>query len=565
MKNLVGLAALILLVLNGCNSQNKKAKITDRIRINQIGFYPSSAKQFTLVDTQGKAFDIVDAYQNKVFSGTLEDRGTWETSGEKVMSGDFSSFSATGSYYVVVDDTIASFPFKIKKELYEPVLKAAVKSYYFQRASIPIEEKYGGKFKRGAGHPDDKCPFHPSTGKSEGTLSSPGGWYDAGDYGKYIVNASVSVGQMLLLAEQYPDAISDMRLDIPETGNGISDLLDELRYELNWILTMQDDDGGVFFKLTAKNFSGFVMPEDYDLERLIIGKGTASTLDFAAVLAQASRLYKEIDPKWSEKARIASERAWSWAVKNDSIPFKNPEDVHTGEYGDREFTDDFYWAASELYLLTKDQKYKEALKVYQQKYEHLLADSWKNFVRNIAFHSLLEQRDSLDPETAEYLVQGHLSLADQILDKIKTNPYHIALEDYQWGSNSDILNQAYLLCVAHRLTGDEKYLFGAEQMTDYIFGKNATGYCFLTGYGAKKVMFPHHRPSGADGIEDPVPGFVVGGPNRHKQDRGQVEYTSDFPAKSYMDLEASYASNEVCLNWNAPLVYVLGYIEQVRN
>jgi endoglucanase len=115
------------------------------------------------------------------------------------------------------------------------------------------------------------------------------------------------------------------------------------------------------------------------------------------------------------------------------------------------------------------------------------------------------------------------------------------------------------------LTGDEKYLFGAEQMTDYIFGKNATGYCFLTGYGAKKVMFPHHRPSGADGIEDPVPGFVVGGPNRHKQDRGQVEYTSDFPAKSYMDLEASYASNEVCLNWNAPLVYVLGYIEQVRN
>ena len=229
-----------------------------------------------------------------------------------------------------------------------------------------------------------------------------------------------------------------------------------------------------------------------------------------------------------------------------------------------EFSEDFFWAASELYLATKEDKYQVDIKKYQQDYKHQLADSWKNFVRNVAFHSLLENKDMLDAELSTFLTQGHTALADEILQKIDQNPYHIALDRFEWGSNSDILNQAYLLCVAHRLTGDEKYLIGAEQITDYIFGKNATGYCFLTGFGAKRVMFPHHRPSGADSIPDPVPGFILGGPNNDRQDGDLVEYASEFPAKAYMDVEASFASNEVCINWNAPAVYVLGYLEQVR-
>lgn len=565
MKILLVFCSALLILTASCNSGSSKAKISDQIRINQLGYYPTSVKQFTIVDTEASSFKVVDAYQNKVFSGELVDHGTWEASGEKVLMGDFSSFTAPGAYYVVVDDSIASYPFKIKKEMYRGALKAAIKSYYYQRASMTIEEQYGGIYKREAGHPDDQCFYHPSTGRTEGSRNSPGGWYDAGDYGKYIVNASLSTGQMLLLLEQYPDIIPDRRLDIPEGDNNISDLWDELMYELNWIQTMQDDDGGVFFKLTAKTFGGFIMPEAYDLDRYIIGKGTASTLDFAAVLAQASRLYKEIDPKWSETALAASEKAWVWAVNNDSIPYKNPEDVKTGEYGDTEFSDDFFWAATELYLATQDDKYKSAISKYQQEYKHQLADSWKNFVRNVGFHSLLENRDLLDKDFSQFLVQGHTDLANDILKKIENHPYRIALNNYEWGSNSDILNQALILCVAHRLTGEEKYLIGAEQITDYIFGKNATGYSFLTGFGSKRVMFPHHRPSGADSIADPVPGFIIGGPNDDRQDAHEVEYASEFPAKAYMDVEPSFASNEVCINWNAPAVYVLGYLQKNRN
>jgi len=566
MKNLVPLFVLSFTLFVACQLKRDVSSLsaTDAIRLNQIGYYPEAVKQFVLVDSVAVLFEVVDHSGKVVFTGKLEDNGKWETSGEQVLMGDFSALKKEGEYTILVDEKLISYPFEIKNGVYGEALNAAIKSYYFQRASMPVEETYGGVYKRGSGHPDDQCQFHPSTGRTEGTLNSPGGWYDAGDYGKYIVNASLSVGQMLLLIEQFPDIVKDGALNFPESGNGISDLWDELKYELDWVLTMQDEDGGVYHKLTAKNFGGFIMPDAYDLERWIIGKGTAASLNFSAVLAQASRLYKDIDAEWSVKALGAAEKAWNWALTNDNVPYRNPEDVSTGEYGDDKFSDDFYWAAAELFITTKNETYLTHLKANNQDYIHQLTNSWSFFIRNNGFHSLLENKDMLDENLAASLTQGHIKLAEEILGQVKSNPYRIALERYEWGSNSDILNQAMILCVAHRLTGDEKYLKGAEQINDYIYGKNATGYSFLTGFGSKQVMFPHHRPSGADGIDDPVPGFILGGPNHHKQDIQYATYTSEFPAKSFVDVEGSFASNEVCINWNAPAVYVLGYLEQVR-
>lgn len=564
MKNIFLIFFLSASIFASCTPVNEEISHSEKIRFNQLGYYPNSTKQFVVVDAEVSTFQLIKQDGKVAYKGTLLDKGRWNISGEKVMLGDFSLFKDPGVYAILADGKMKSSMFEIKNGLYTEALKSAIKSFYFQRASMPIEKKYSLVYNREAGHPDDKCVYHPSSGRSEGTLNSPGGWYDAGDYGKYIVNASFSVGQMLQFVEQYPEAIEDGSLNIPESGNGLNDLMDELKYELDWILTMQDKDGGVYHKLTARNFSGFLMPVDYELERMIIGKGTAATLDFAAVMAQASRLFKSADPDWALTAINAAERAWKWALKNDNVAYTNPEDVQTGEYGDDEFTDDFFWAAAELYLTTNKNEYKKSLENNDLEYTHKLTNSWKFFVKNNGFHSLLENQDLLDPEFFAALKEDHLDLAENILVNIENNPYQIALERFEWGSNSDILNQAMILCVAHRLTNEERYLIGAEQITDYIFGKNATGYCFLTGFGSKRVMFPHHRPSGADGIDNPVPGFIIGGPNHDKQDSGFVEYTSDFIAKSYMDVEASFASNEVCINWNAPAVFVLGYLEQVR-
>lgn len=561
MRNLLILLALLALAFISCKAPVPSGERDQHqhIRFNQAGYYPDELKEFVVADHEASSFMILDAHGKKAFEASLLDKGFWEKSGETVLAGDFSKLKKSGTYYILLDTGLKSFPFEIRANLYSPPLAASIKSFYFQRASMALEEKYAGKFQRASGHPDDQCIFHPSTGKTEGVLDSPGGWYDAGDYGKYVVNAAITVGQMLNLVEMIPAAIQSDGLNIPESGNGIPDLLDEIRYELDWVITMQDEDGGVFHKLTALNFGGFIMPEDYDLDRYIIGKGTFSTLTFAAVMAQAARVYADLDPDFSTAALRAAEGAWEWAVAHPEVYFINPPDVVTGQYGDSDSSDDFYWAAAELHTSTGKAVYLDYLLENPQPYRHQLTNSWMYFIRNMGFHTLLIN----NPEIFEDLKEKHLTLSDEILAKMETIPYGISMDHFEWGSNSDVLNQAQILCIAHHLTGEQKYLDGAIRNTDYIFGKNATGYSFLTGTGSKQVMNPHHRPSGADGIEEPVPGFILGGPNMHQQDRAEVEYASDLPAKSFEDVEASYASNEVCLNWNAPAVFVLGYLEQV--
>ncbi len=558
-KSLLPLA-IFAMFLSSCTTSTivSKADNHEHIRFNQLGYYPDAIKEFVVADYEATSFQILNEKGKKAFEGELIIKGVWESSGESILQGDFSALSKTGNYTLQLNTGLTSAPFEIAKGLYGAALDASIKSFYFQRASMAIEKQYGGIYKRASGHPDDHCFYHSSTGKEEGTLNSPGAWYDAGDYGKYVVNAAITVGQMLNLLEMVPDAIPTDQLNIPESGNGIRDLLDEIRFELDWVMTMQDEDGGVYHKLTALNFGGFIMPEDYDLDRYIIGKGTFSSLTFAAVLAQASRIYADIDPVFSSEALVAAECAWDWAVENSDVPFRNPEDVVTGQYGDDQFSDDFYWAAAELFISTGKESYLETLTKNDQPYIHQITNSWKFFIRNMGFHTLL-----INDKQNEELTKKHLALSDELLAKMESIPYGISIDHFEWGSNSDVLNQAMILCIAHHLSGEQKYLDGAIRNTDYIFGKNATGFSFLTGFGSKQVMNPHHRPSGADDIDEPVPGFILGGPNKDKQDRAQVEYTSDFPARSYADVEASYASNEVCLNWNAPAVFVLGYLEQV--
>ena len=268
MKNILlpGIALAVFLFVQ-CEAPSRDTTFSENIRINQLGFYPGSVKEFVVADLNAEKFDIINSDNKIVYSGKLESTGTWEMSGEKVLYGDLSGLTDTGSFKVVLDNGFHSHSFEIKEHLYRDALHSAIKSYYFQRASMPIEEAYGGIYSRASGHPDDTCLYHPSSGRTEGYLEASGGWYDAGDYGKYIVNAALSVGQMLLFQEQFPEAVPDASLNIPESGNGKSDLWDELKYELDWILKMQDADGGVYHKLTAKTFSGFIMPADYDLDR----------------------------------------------------------------------------------------------------------------------------------------------------------------------------------------------------------------------------------------------------------------------------------------------------------
>ncbi len=464
---------------------------------------------------------------------------------------------------------------------YAGVLPAAVKSYYFQRAGVAIPERFGGPWARAAGHPDTAVLFHATSGRAgEPEYASPGGWYDAGDYNKYVVNGAFSTGIMLQLAEQYPRVLPDGAIDFPEAGNGRGDLLDELKVELDWMLTMQDPaDGGVHHKLTTLKFEGMVMPDRATAQRYILAKGTAATLDFVACFAQASRVYARAgEGAFAKTCLTAAERAYAWAVAHPDVAFRNPPDVHTGEYGDDDFRDERQWALAELYVTTQNDEYLRTLLAGHAplRIRFQAGESWVGQMSNLAAYSLLSQPASEDdaefevPADLRALVRDQvITLADSLLAVADTSAFHQPINDWHWGSTSDVLGAAMVAANAYRLTAEPKYLAAVRDWTDWVFGYNATGHCYVTGFGESPPMNIHHRPSAADGVAAPVPGFIVGGPNTYQQDTtNNVVYPVPphvQPMRSYVDVEESYASNEVCLNWNAPLVYVLGFLEATQD
>lgn len=562
---------LALVLIFKCQSKESETKsnYSEHIRINQIGYFTNGPKKFVVADIASDSFDIVNENGLIVHSGTLEDKGVWDKSGETVLFGVFTEFKQPGKYQIQLDNGETSYLFTIGADIYIDLRVAALKSYYLHRISMPIEEKYAGMYHRPIGHEDTAISYHSSTGKT-GILDSPGGWYDAGDYGKYIVNAGFATGIMLALYEKYPDAYPDESLNIPESGNGMPDLLDELKYEIDWMLTMQDNDGGVFVKVTTLGFGGFVMPHEATEDRWVIGKSTGAALNLSAVCAMAARIYEPFNADFAVQCKIAAVMAWKWAMMHPEDYYdKNPEGVTTGTYSDMVLDEEFFWAAAELYITTGESEYFEYIQLNLGDISFRLAANWKNYNDNIGYFSLLGKASRLDKGQKMLVADGLIKLADELGTRHRNIPYQIPVDDFVWGSNSDFLDAAMIYANAYEVSKNTKYMHLAVETFDYIMGKNAVGYSFITGFGSKRAMRIHHRPSNADGIKDPYPGFVVGGPNDHKQDQAELSkmlfvYPKNSPAKAYVDQLQSYASNEIAINWNAPCVYMLGFFDAYK-
>ncbi len=549
----------------------------ERIRVNQIGYYPNGPKVAVVVDPPGTEFTLIRTDDGTtVFTGTLSAPKIWSYSKENVSLADFSAFADSGSFRVHVEGVGDSWPFGITPFVHQRVAVAAVKSYYYQRASMALDETWAGPWKRKEGHPDTLVYIHPSAATenrpANTIIQSPKGWYDAGDYNKYIVNSGISTWTILATYEHFPEYCTHLKSFIPETGNDIPDILDEALWNLRWMLTMQDpDDGGVYHKLTCANFEGFVMPDRARSKRYVVAKSVTATLDFAAVMAQAARIFQKFAtelPGLADSCLSAAEAAWDWAQDNPTALYRqstlnsqfNP-DINTGEYGDGNASDEFLWAGLELYLTTGDSAYLEnpfsnpAIRV----------PSWPN-VSTLGVISLLLHPDRVGPGiNLESLRTDFLAFANTLVSRWQSSAYGVVMgagsNDFGWGSNGVTANQALCLLVANSLTQGKEYLDAAVSNLDYCLGRNATGYSFVTGHGDKTPMKIHHRPSGSDGVKDPVPGLLAGGPNPGQQDG--VSYPSKLPAKSYVDNQNSYASNEICINWNAPLVYIAFGIESI--
>lgn len=540
---------------------------TAKIHLNQLGFLPEAGKIAVVPNTPSGEFWLVDAKTgSEVLRGPLSQAQSWDVAGETVKIADFTAFNKPGHYRIRVAEVGESPPFYIQENVFDPVLAAAIKYFYFNRAGASIDADYAGPFARPAGHPDTIVYIHPtaaSAARPVGTVvSSPKGWYDAGDYNKYSVNSGISTYALLAALADFPRLFADVRLKIPESSDAVPDLLNEILWNLDWFITMQDPhDGGVYHKLTDLRFSGDGMPHEQNTKRYMVEKSTAATLNFAAVFAYASvvmREYQKHFPGRSEQYLQAAEKAWAWAKKNPKALYVQPKEINTGTYAmvNETLQDEWFWAAAELLRASGKKAYMSGVNLP----ENPRVPEWSS-VEGLGLYALVRQNNApakMQQGAGDLLV----AMADRMVREYWQSGYLVPMveADFRWGSNAVAMNKAMVLLAAERVRPNKDYRPAARALLDYVLGRNPTGYSFVTGFGSKPALYPHHRISHYDGVAAPVPGMLVGGPQPGWQDK--CTYPSRLPAKSYLDDWCSYSTNEVAINWNAPLVYVLAALRE---
>lgn len=572
----------------------------DNIRLNQVGFYPHQEKTFTLEpENQSHTARIICSETGEtVWEGTPVRKAISPWSGKERKIFDFSGVARPGRYTVVAGNETQEFT--VSGNALDGLAEAALRGFYHQRSGMDLDTAIAGRWARKGGHPDTVVYVHASAATSErpeGTvISSPKGWYDAGDYNKYVVNSGYSMGLMA-------NVFRVLSLKEAITPDKSIAFWDELDYNHQWLLTMQDPyDGGVYHKLTTPSFEAFVAPDECAQKRYVVQKSVTASLDFAAVCAEmgatwgthyGGNLHNDISMREIWKMAETGRQAYDWAKNNPDALYHQDKmnemfdpDVVTGAYGDRSASDELFWAATSLYRSDHYGDRKAYLAdILENMPEEFTLMSWGNVAALGVFNwlemEMLLRRYGEFPDTdnpfaaqEEYIrtrcMDMLLAYCDKSIEAYDGSCYNSAYGnspgDFHWGCTSSFCDQAICFLYAYELTGEKKYLDNAFRNVNYILGQNATGYCYVTGFGTKSPMHPHSRLCASDGIEAPVPGLLTGGPNPGQQDIAEVKkYSSDYPDESYEDVEASYASNEIAINWNASLTAAVTWLAHIGN
>lgn len=563
-----------LFIITACTEKSNERDIATEQKVsgnsisftaysNQLGMATTHPKRVIFPANGLISYRVFSQQTNEVVQeGAIAGDSSWLPSGDdKFQYVDLTNINQKGKYHLELNNG-ANFDFEIRDDTFIQVHNAALKSFYINRASAAIKAEFAGPFERAAGHLDLDVTVHESAASTEvptGTkISSSKGWYDAGDFGKYVVNSGISTYTLLSSFVHNQAFYKSLDGRIPESNDDIPDILNEAKWNLDWLYTMQAPDGGVYHKLTTLEWPGIEMPNDDKRERFVIGKTTSASLNFAATFAYASRVFSQQDQELisSKNWLEAAEKAWLWAKANSDVYYVQPEDVKSGEYKDDDVRDEFSWAAMELYLTTGKAEY---LDYFQNNPVPLAAPAWQN-VSVLPLISIVNDGSAKTNKSLFEQAKGKLiSLADDYLQHQKDSVFAVSMvnTDFVWGSNSMVLNKAWVLAEAYKLSSELAYRDAALGGIDYILGQNPLGISYVTGFGENSVKQPHHRASAADAIEAPIPGMLAGGPQPGKQDK--CDYQFSEPAKAFVDDWCSYASNEVAINWNAPLVYMLAF------
>ncbi|MBN2510087.1 MAG: glycoside hydrolase family 9 protein [Spirochaetales bacterium] len=517
------------------------------IHLNSVGYVTDQKKTATLVGMAGEgvSFTVSDSSGNRVFQGVFGPPVSHPDMEAPVRRGDFSPLTGPGTYRIQADGLDIQSPwFTVGDGVYNDSLRLCMLGFYGQRCGVPVRLEHRGKvFEKKACHTEDGYLDYYDPNRKGERKDASGGWHDAGDYGKYIVNAGFAMGMMFSAWEHFGGSIASLQLPIPETGGTLPDYLAECKFNLDWMLKMQFDDGRVSHKLTRTTFAPMVMPHEDTEKRYFVPWGTDATACFAAVTAQASRVFRDYDPGYADVCRSASGKAMHALKEVQGSVNADQSAFRTGRYARIRHTD-MEWALCEYWETTGDEEVYRLLgfTLHNENF-HVDVDWDWGLSRNLGLYTLLRSKRELPPGLKEELEQDLIAAADRLVANSRQHPFGRGLKRNYWGCNGSIARTTMNLMEAFRISGDEIYRLTALDQLSYIYGNNPFGRSFVTGDGHNPPMNPHHRPSAADGIRDPWPGHLVGGPHPTELD--------------WYDVTEDPRTNETAINWDAALVYAL--------
>jgi endoglucanase len=556
------------------------------VRVNQLGYLASGPKQASIVDPSAEpvAWRLNDAAGTAVATGLTQVKGDDPMSGDHVHLADFSGVRTIAAGYTLVVGDSVSAPFDISANPYDSLRKDSLAYFYNNRSGTPIDAKYvGDAYARPAGHlgvapntGDVQVPCLPGT--CDYSLDVRGGWYDAGDQGKYVVNGGIAAWQLM---DTYERSVTtgdrpgqrDGLLAIPEQANHVPDVLDESRWEMEFLLSMQVPAGQPLAGMAHHKVTDLAwtplptMPQNDPQPRYLHPPSTAATLNLAATGAQCARVWAVWDPAFARQCLTAAETAWKAALAHPEVYASDSDSVGGGAYADTDVSDEFSWAAAELYATTGKSVYLKSVTAKITAAGFFWRDTGALSDLTIV---RVPWRFPLDRVLAARA--RVLSVADGYVSNVQTqgypNPYKPSDGLYAWGSNSNTANNALVMATAYDLTHQPRYRDAVLESMDYLLGRNALNQSFISGYGENASHNEHTRIWAHEldpKLPSPPAGAMAGGPNSGLQDPvAQQDLPGCAPAKCYLDEINSWSTNETAINWNSSLAWVASFADSQR-
>jgi endoglucanase len=550
---------------------------TLRIRFNTVGYLPHAQKKVTIAAPCAKFVVTRVADGAKVFWGNVTGPVSNPDTKEQLYTADVSALTHPGEYQLDVPGVGRSATFRIGADVYREPFYLAMRGMYLWRCGTAVIATYHGEtFAHGPCHTNDAWMDYVGGGHSQ--KDGTQGWHDAGDYNKYVVNAGAAVGVLFRAWEDFGPKIRSIRLDIPESGGPMPDFLAEVKWEMDWLLKMQAPDGSVYHKVSTRKFGAFILPDAETEERYFTPWGSEATADFVAMTAQAARIYQPFDPEFAARCLEAAWKGYRFLEAHPGYHKPDQTGFSTGAYeaqsepGFIGVPHNRLWAAAELWETTGSKDVLHGLEKQIREVHGRIDDNfdWQDLKNLGLLTYVLSERPNRNEALVRLVRRNLLAVADRLVRNRNRHGYARPMGSrYFWGCNGGVARQAVLLMAADRIAGrvplphaergaerlmqrppppprKTEYRAVCSDALNYLFGRNCYGRSFVTGLGFKPPMHPHDRRSGGDNVEDPWPGYLVGGPNPQATD--------------WKDVQADFRTNEIAINWNAALIYALAAV-----